>query len=210
MLVTVVVMPLMIVPVPFIAMIMPGVRICGRCDGGPMIVPRMVVTRSMRMAVSLAFNHPNHQGDSQPCEKGSRQNPSVVIVEMEFGQKIAHGNAQERPSRERKSVSQYVALTVGVPESQVKEQDACRDHQREHNVDHVTCERRPTSHRHKRPDRHRIKRLVQEDHQESPNTRQRRRRVPVRFSLDAGGQCDAGEDRVQCQPNCGPAPRQLV
>ena len=50
-----------------------------------MTVSGVVVTWPVRMAVILAFDHPDRQGDGQPGEEGGRENAPVVGVEMEFG-----------------------------------------------------------------------------------------------------------------------------
>jgi len=133
-----------------------------------------------------------------------------MVVELKFRQQIAHGDAQERSRREGQSIGQHVAFAVNLPEPQVKEQGAGRNHQREEGVDHVTRRGRPAPDSHQRADRHRIEGLVQEDNEEGSDAGQGSCLTTVRLGLDTGSQGNAGEDRMQRKSDSGTTPSEFV
>jgi len=132
-----------------------------------------------------------------------------VLVELQLGQQIDRGDADERAGGKGQGRAQKRRSCFSeVAGAELKQYHAERNGEGKEPVHRVARHPGPAARGHESADGHRIKRLVQDDHQERAQAQEEAPPVAVPFRGHARRQGDPVDQRVQGQPESGAAPRQ--
>ena len=129
-------------------------------------------------------------------------------VELDLGQDVGRGDAQERARRECER-KRHQRRRISGGRHAGKEECRAHGHQQREERAHEECPAAAAAaRREERGDRHGVERLVQEDHEERADARDRPGVAHRRPRLDACRERHALEQRMQAHAHRRPGPRQ--
>ena len=158
------------------------------------------------MIVRMAFEQTRTPGDGKTEEERQRQSEPVMLVELEFGEQIRTGDADEGSRTEGQDPRRELWI-VGHAFDEEERCHADRDHEGEERIDHERLAATAPTRTHQRRDRQGIERLVQDDAEEDTEPGEPFRGASHRHG---GSQRDTGDQGVHAEAEEGAGPTEGV
>ena len=159
--------------------------------------------------VAGGFELADEDCNAEAGGQGQRELQSVVRVELQFGQEVRCGNAQESARTEGQSATDHSRLFPGkVIRAKTEQHYAYRTDEGEKHIEHLTGTSRATACRHQGGNGHSIKRFV-ENHSQG-GTQPHQSTVPVGVGGYSSSERNAIEQRVKGQAHHSPHPGQWL